>query len=521
MFEEFQETANTIYEQAIKEGRLISGPYEHEIRKLASKEPEVEFTNQGSIVATSEPNSRSAMHTKNNIDSEFGVEESQLLKQTKQILSTQQLISANVSVGTSNRIARAIVPARHAHVLDGFTKLFTPLEHSATPTYTMIMFFDDKFESNKTKPLPEKDITIRLAHSPEGQLVKIIKNSNYLGEFKKGVFAGENYLVKVNSKGIFLHAGCRQDLLEQAHGNYGLQNSLFIALSANGKTSLTGKVLARKSGEESWLIQDDGGTLRRDSSFEGFEERGLYIKTDRLSPHDQIEAYYGALKSSTFLENVFVSNGKVDFTNTSITSNGRAVIRRQDLMHSSPDIDVDTVNNIFLITRGNIIPAITRLTSEQATAYIVLGQSMQSSAGDPTQDGKIINQFFYDPFIAGDRTEHANLFYEIIKSNPHINFYLINTGGIGQGDNYRDISLGDSVGILQSVLRGGLEDWIESSAGGYVPRSVRDVDSSLLHPEKLFSSSQFEAYQKALNRKRTQILEQYKLPNQVKDIFKD
>ena len=67
--------------------------------------------------------------------------------------------------------------------------------------------------------------------------------------------------------GIFLHAGCRQDYLEMAHGGYERQNSLFVALSANGKTSTTCKVLARKGREESWLIQDDGGTLTKEGSF--------------------------------------------------------------------------------------------------------------------------------------------------------------------------------------------------------------------------------------------------------------
>ena len=209
--------------------------------------------------------------------------------------------------------------------------------------------------------------------------------------------------------------------MENRHGAYVTSYSLFVALSANGKTSTTCKVLARKGRERSWLIQDDGGTLYRDGRFRGFEAGGLFIKTDCLNPGDQIEAYYACLRKDTFLENVCVTeDGSIDFYDLSRTSNGRAVVERRDFMHAANDINARRIDNLFLITRGNIIPAIAKLTHEQAAAFMVLGQSMESSAGDPTQAGTIKNEFFYDPFLAGDRAEHANLFYDILKSQrPH------------------------------------------------------------------------------------------------------
>jgi phosphoenolpyruvate carboxykinase (ATP) len=93
---------------------------------------------------------------------------------------------------------------------------------------------------------------------------------------------------------------------------------------------------------------------------------------------------------------------------------------------------------------------------------MVLGQSMESSAGDPTQAGKIKNEFFYDPFVAGDRSEHANLFYDILKDNPQIKCYLLNTGHVGQGHRMHDIRLADTMGILDSILRGGAQHWLYS-----------------------------------------------------------
>ena len=138
---------------------------------------------------------------------------------------------------------------------------------------------------------------------------------------------------------------------------------------------------------------------------------------------------------------------------------------------------------------------------------MILGQSMESSAGDPTQEGKIRSEFFYDPFIAGSRAEHANRFYEIMKALPHINYYLLNTGGIGEGAHYHDIRLEFTMAILDSLLRGGLEDWVDSPTGFKVPRAVRHVDDIYLHPEKLYSRAEFEERQKELNKIRCEAIE--------------
>jgi phosphoenolpyruvate carboxykinase (ATP) len=153
-----------------------------------------------------------------------------------------------------------------------------------------------------------------------------------------------------------------------------------------------------------------------DGSFHGFEAGGVFVKTEGVNPGEQLEIYYGLLKPETVCENVYVTEyGDFDFYNFQRTSNGRAVVRRSDFMHASPHIDVDRVDNLILITRGPLIPAISKLNREQAVSLMVLGQAMESSAGDPTQAGSIRSEFFYDPFIAGDLAEHANMFYEIIK----------------------------------------------------------------------------------------------------------
>ena len=497
-------TADSIWQKALKEKRLTHNPLDEELRKIVEKQPGVRKTIYGNFVAHSEPTSRSAMFTKNSVDHPFGEDELKLLVQCEKALGKERLISVDRIVGNenSNTTVRLIVPERFAHVAYGGKNLFiSPTGEVEKPTYYILFFADESFETNQSKPLLSKDITIRLAMLDDGRFVKIIRNGNYIGEYKKGVFAAEDWAAKKTKRGIFLHAGCREDYLQSAHGDYRMARTLLVALSANGKTTTTCRILARKGKEKSWLIQDDGGILTPDGFFHGFEAGGIFVKTEGVNPGDQTEIFYGLLKPYTVCENVHVTeDGDFDFYNFERTSNGRAVVLRRDFMHASSYIDVDRIDNLILITRGPLIPAVSKLTREQAAALMVLGQAMESSAGDPTQAGKIRSEFFYDPFIAGDLAEHANMFYEIIKGIPHLNYYLINTGGVGEGEYYKDIKLEFTMAILDSLLRGGLEDWIDSPTGFKVPGSIRYVDDIYLHPEKLYSRTEFEEKQTQLNK---------------------
>lgn len=529
--QKFAETSHRIIKKALQEGRLTDNPSFSELRRMTENEQGIKQTIYGNFVAKSEATSRAAQFTKNSVDSPLGEKEERLLEQCEESLAQEELLSIDRIVGNpeySNTTVRLTLPKRFAHVAYGGGNVFLPTQKPIDkPTIEIVMFTDEAFERNKSKPLPEKDITIRLAMLPDGRVVKICRNSNYIGEYKKGVFAALDWKVKKDGDGIFLHTGCRSDRLQGAHGGYKEVNSLFVALSANGKTTTTSKVLARKEGEISWLIQDDGGTLTKDGAFLGFEGGGIFVKTEGVSPEEQLEIYYGLLKPDTSCENVYVTeDGDFDFFNLERTANGRAVIRRKDFMHASSHIDVDRIDNLVLITRGPLTPAISKLTTKQAVAFMTLGQSMESSAGDPTKAGQIRNVFFYDPFVAGDRVKHANIFYEILKGLPNLNCYLINTGGVGEGASYKSIELRHTMGILDSLLRRGLEDWVDSPTGFKVPKAVRTVDSILMHPEKLYSKNEFEAKQEELRKIRYETLRNIeknskgKLPPGIIEMFR-
>lgn len=525
--EEFAKTADKVWRKALEEGRLIANPSDEELRFTVENEPGVRKTIYRNFVVESEPTSRAAMFTKNSVDCSFGEEELQLLAQCEKALAKEILISVDRIVGneSSETTVRSIVPERFAHVAYGGKNLFLPVEKNVEePTYQILFFTDEAFEANKSKPLPQKDITIRLAMLDDGRVIKIVRNSNYIGEFKKGVFAAEDWIAKTRKGGIFVHAGCRQDYLQSAHGDYRNVRTLLLALSANGKTTLTCRILARKGKEKSWLIQDDGGTLMPDGSFHGFEAGGLFVKTEDVNPGQQREIFYGLLKPGILCENVYVTeDGDLDLYNLGKTSNGRAVIPRRDFMHATPHIDVDRIDNLILLTRGPLIPAIAKLTQEQTVALMILGQAMESTAGNPTQAGTIRSEFFYDPFAAGDRAEHANRFYEILRGLPHMNYFLLNTGGVGEGTRYKVITVEHTMAILDSLLRGGLEDWIDSPTGFKVPKAIRMVDDIYLHPEKLYSRAEFEERQKKLNKSRREAVKKIgdALHPNIRNVFEE
>lgn len=521
----FVESAERIYSRAKDEGRLMDNPSNDELRSMVEKEKGVIKTVYNNYVAESDPTSRAAKFTKNGIDHPFGEEELDLVSRCEEILSNEEIICIDRIVGNekSDTKVRLMVPKKHAHVAYGGSNLFIPASDGGEPDYQIIFFFDDAFKDNRTRLLPDKDITIRLAILEDGRVIKIVRNSSYIGEYKKGVFAAEDWGAKVKRGGLFLHAGCREDYLQSVHGEYRNVGTVLLALSANGKTTLTSKILARKQGEKSWLIQDDGGTLYSDGSFHGFEGGGIFVKTEGVNPRDQMEIYYGLMKPETLFENVYVDErGDFDLYNYEKTSNGRAVIRRRDFMHASNHVNVNKIDNFILITRGPTIPAISKLTLEQAVALMIVGQAMESSAGDPTQAGKIRSVFFYDPFVAGDRAEHANRFYEIVKGLPNVNYYLLNTGGIGEGSSFKDIKLDQTLAILDSLLRGGLEDWVDSPTGFKVPKAIRMVDDIYSHPEKLYSKYDFNEVQEKMRKVRLNSIDKLgdKLHPDIKNVFR-
>ena len=460
---EFIEAPRTIYNEAKLDGRLIEGLNRTELKALALKQNGILETQLRSLAVDSEPMSRCAPKTKNSIDDEFGEEEVRLAGQAVEVLREQNVVSVDTTVGDNSDItARFLLPEKYVHIAYGLKLLLGEVEDQIAedPTYHIVYFTDESYEANKKiKNLLDKDITIRLwLGQKRGEQVKIIRNSSYIGEGKKGVFMFEDWRVKViDNEGIFLHAGIRRDHLwvyDYGDQRPELKETVTIVggLTATGKTTTLCRIFARIPRERSEMVGDDGGVFRYDGSFTVFEPGGLYVKTDGIDV-DQPEIFKAASSVHTILENVSLSKYPYipNFSDTSKTTNGRAVVLRENLEIASTELTAQKIHHIIILTRNPLMNAVSKLTPEQTVMQLIYGESVESSGGNPAEAGKFRREFFLDPFVAGNRLEHALKFYKILKENPGIQSYLANTGAIG--DKGRVVELWDSCAIYNDILR--------------------------------------------------------------------
>ncbi len=493
---DFKAAAEQIYRKAQAENRLIKGRSLEEIKQIALRQEGVIQTQFGSVAADSEPMSRSAPHTRNSVDHPFGEPEEFLARQAVDLLGKERIVALDTIIGDSldGVTARFIIPEQYAQIAYGLKLLFDGPEprNLENPTYTIVYFTDEAFEPNKSKKLLEKDITVRLMMGDKrGDQVKICRNTIYLGEGKKGIFQFEDWRVKaIDKTGIFLHAGARRDFLwvydlETERPEMKEIVTAVSGLTATGKTTTLCRTFARLPKEHSEMIGDDGGTMGFDGSYAAFEIGGLYVKTEGLD-ETQPEILRAAKSKDAFLENVAITKYPYmpDFKDITKTGNGRAVVTRNNLEIASKSLRADKFQYIIILTRNPLVNVLSRLTPEQATMQFIYGESIESSGGNPEEAGTFKRVFFLDPFVSGDRLEHAMIFYDIVKRNK-IQCYLANTGTIGPDE--AKVTLRQSLSSYNDLVRGQLRFSRESDPlGHYYPIKCDRANLDLMNAGNLF-----------------------------------
>ena len=457
----FIEAAQKIYQDAKMSGRLIENFDLGQAKALALTQDGIIETQLGSLATTSEPMSRAAPHTRNSVDHPFGPEEDELAAKAVEYLSTEKIVSLDVMVsdGQDGVSARFLMPLAQADIAFGLKLLFNgPAIVVEKPTYTVVFFTDESFEANKSKPLVEKDIQVRLwMGEKRGEQVKICRNTAYMGEGKKGVFQFESWRVKsIDKTGIFLHSGARRDRI-WVYDFQSERPELVDIITGIGGSTATGKTtslcrrLSRLPKETSEMIGEDGGTFNFDGSYAAFELGGLYVKTEGLDA-SQPEILRAAESKDTYLENVAISKYPYipNFLDLARTANGRAVVARANLEIASQGLRASRVDNLIILTRNPLVNVVSKLTAEQMTMQLIYGESVESSGGDPSKAGQSTREFFLDPFVVGDRLEHAMIFYEVMRRN-HTRCYAANTGHIGQDE--IKVDLRQSLSAYNDILR--------------------------------------------------------------------
>ncbi len=488
----------------IVKGRVMWNPPADELREMAR--PDEQTTEFGSPNYITQVRSRSAKFT----EIVFEPDEAQrkTLADVSGYLQGKGLVGVDrvMCMKPGYRTAvRLLVTERYARLAYMWGKmLFLPEKPVTRPDFHIV----------DVPEWPERKVLV----DPRS-FTTFILGSDYCGEIKKAGLRMMMYAHKTKRGGLGLHAGSKVlRVLDAASGKLVERGMLLFGLSATGKTTLTchHHWLDAKAGELVRIRQDDVVLLNRDSSAIGTEDN-FYIKTDGLEPDSQPLLHKGATSPNAMLENVKVDTahgGRVDFFDSSITSNGRGVVIRRELDFTDASIDLEKTDMVVFITRRKtIVPPIARLTQAQAAAFFMLGESVESSAGDPTQAGKPLRVVGTNPFIIGPYAEEGNRFLEMLRANPHIESYLIDTGRFGAhtgADEGIKITVYDSARLLADAARGAIA-WKKDPDWGYeTAASSGDVDMKRFDPLAYYSKEEYGRLTEELRQERRAYLSQFK-----------
>jgi len=413
-------------------------------------------TEFGSPSYVSDFRSRSAEQTANSIDDEIDAADRSRIDDAHDRLDTEDMICLDRELGRHPELSftcRLFVPKEYARIALSWATLLEPA--AGTPDFV-------------TLQLPDVDGPMIRVFPDQG--VTYVLGSDYTGEAKKSFLRLFMYRVK-QAGGLGLHAGSKRVRIADEPGHRRTVGQLFLGLSATGKSTLTGHGFDLSPPDAAEMLQDDVCALLPDGTVAGSEGNGLYVKTIGLDPDEQAAIYSAATHESAVLENVSVDeDGRVDFDDDDLTRNGRAVVDRAHLHSASDDVDLDRVDQIFFITRNPLMPPIARLSAEEAAAAFMLGESIQTSAGDPDRAGEAIRVVGTNPFIVGSEGEEGNRFRDLVV-DLDVECFVINTGQVGD-ETTRDVGVEDTVTILREVARGTVEWTHDETMDLTIPTSV-------------------------------------------------
>ena len=160
------------------------------------------------------------------------------------------------------------------------------------------------------------------------------------------------------------------------------------------------------------------------------------------------------------------------------------------------------------------MPPVVRLTPEWAVAAFMLGESIESSAGDPTQAGKSIRVVGTNPFIVGSYVEEGNMFLDILRENPDIQCFILNTGNVGGMTGGQKITVRDSARIIEMIARDKIT-WQRDDFWGYeVPSEIPGIELDRFDTQNYYSDEQIEQLSGELKKERLAWLSQFPGLNQ-------
>jgi phosphoenolpyruvate carboxykinase (ATP) len=357
----------------------------------------------------------------------------------------------------------------------------------------------------------------------------IVLGTDYYGESKKGFLRMAMWNAK--QKGMLgLHAGSKILKAKGPDGRIRRYGMLIFGMSGTGKTTHTCHTHGLNDKDEGIeILQDDVIFLKKDGSAYG-SERGFYLKTEGLDSVTQPIIYKAATSRDTIFENVMIDyDGNLYFEDDTLTSNGRGIMMREDLspyvsnnINLPPIDDMDGLIVAFITRRHTVVPLAARLTPEQAAATFMLGESIETSAGDPKRAGESIREVGTNPFIIGDKSYEGNWFYDFVKRHEgKVQCYQLNTGGLGEiienqpngvkvlKRKVQRIEIPEMSAIIRGIVRG-TSKWNKDKYWNLeVPTFVEGMDLSKYHVENFYDVDDITNQVSDLRSERVEYIEKF------------
>lgn len=379
------------------------------------------------------------------------------------------------SVGADSefRMGVKLITPSASHSL--FSKIIFRDPHESCPLGTFTIYHDPYFNVTNTQYALRSPTVIAINFLSKEI---IIAGTGYAGEIKKSIFSIMNTLLP--EKGVLpMHSGANLD----KEG----RSSVFFGLSGTGKTTLSTDINVD-------IIGDDEHGLSHKGVFN--IEGGCYAKTDGLKKETEPEIFKLSNHFKTLLENVKLDPVTRDplFHDKSITENGRATYSLRSLEHISEDSQGPIPTNIFFLSADalGVLPAVSKLTAEQAMYYFLTGYSAKLAGTELGLVGvkETFSHCFGAPFMMRKPKDYGNLLKDFLTKHP-IDVWLINTGWFGGNAAVsKRYPLSFTRECIRSIQAGEGKDanfTLDEIFNLKIPTALGKVDSTFLNPRKLWS----------------------------------